>query len=165
MLQILLKTIIRNFVKHRYFSLVNILGLAIGFTAFLYITAYVFNEFSYDRFNSKADRIFRSVMTLKFGDTKQITTRSEMPLGPAAKEDLPEVEETVRLYPLQNVVSRYKDKEFREDEIWFAEPSFFKVFDYKLIEGNPETVLTKPNHVLLTQTAVAQIFRRRKRYR
>src|SRR5664280_2177190 len=153
-----LKTAFRNINRHRYHSFLNITGLAIGFTAFIYITAYLVNELSYDSFFLKKDRIFRSVMTLKFGDTEEITAFSEIPLAATAKRDLPEVEEAVRLFSTSNIIARYKDKKFIEDNFWYADSSFFKVFDFKLLEGDPKLALSQPNSILLSKEAAAKYF-------
>jgi putative ABC transport system permease protein len=153
-----LKTAIRNINRHRYHSFLNITGLAIGFTAFVYITAYLINELSYDSFFSNEDRIFRSVMTLKFGDTEEVTAFSEIPLAAAAKLDLPEIEETTRLYSVSNILTRYKDKKFIEDNFWYADSSLFKVFDFKLLEGDPNSALSQPNRILLSKEAARKYF-------
>jgi putative ABC transport system permease protein len=153
-----LKTAVRNLKRHRYNSFLNIAGLAIGFTAFIYITTYLMNELSYDKFFSNEDRIFRSVMTLKFGDTEEITAFSEIPLAAAAKRDLPEVEETVRLFSSDNILTRYENKKFIEDKIWYADSTLFKVFDFKLLEGDPKSALSQPNSILLSEKAAARYF-------
>ncbi len=153
-----LKTAIRNINRHRYHSFLNITGLAIGFTAFIYITAYLVNELSYDNFFSKKDRIFRSVMTLKFGDTEEITAFSEIPLAAAAKRDLPEVEESVRLFSINNIITRYNDKKIVEDKLWYADSTLFKVFDFKLLKGDPNSALSQPNSILLSKEASARYF-------
>jgi putative ABC transport system permease protein len=153
-----LKIALINLKKHRYHSFLNITGLAIGFAAFIYINTYLINELSYDRFFSKEDRIFRSVMTLQFGETKEITAFSEIPLATAAKQDLPEVEETVRLFSTSNIITRYKDKKFIEDNIWYADSTIFKVFDFKLLKGDPNLALAQPNSILLSKIAAAKYF-------
>ena len=152
------KTAFRNLKRHRYHSFLNISGLAIGFTAFLYISAYMLNELSFDRFFSKGDRIFRSVLTLKFGDTEEVTAFSEIPLAAAAKRDLPEVEETVRLFSNDNILIRYNDKKFIENNVWYSDPAIFKIFDFKLLEGDPVSALTQPNTILLSKKAAAKYF-------
>lgn len=158
MIKLFFKTAIRNLFKNGFYSILNIVGLAIGFAAFIYIATHVFNEFSFDRYNSKSDRIFRSVMTLKFGDTEEITSFSEMPLASAAKSDLPEVEESVRIYRAENMLTQYDNKKFFEDEIWYAEPSLFKIFDFKLLEGNPNLALNQPKSIVLSAKAATKYF-------
>ena len=97
-------------------------------------------------------------MTLKFGDTEEITAFSEIPLAAAAKRDLPEVEESVRLFSINNIVARYNDKKIVEDKLWYADSTLFKVFDFKLLEGDPNLALSQPNSILLSKEAAARYF-------
>lgn len=97
-------------------------------------------------------------MTLKFGDTEEITAFSEIPLAAAAMRDLPEVEAAVRLFSTSNIIARYKDKKFIEDNFWYADSSLFKVFDFNLLEGDPKLALSQPNSILLSKEAAAKYF-------
>src|SRR6266481_6223843 len=92
-----LKIAWRNLHKHRFFSLVNICGLAIGVAAFWIIALYVTDEWSYDRYNEKSDRIFRVAQHGKWGNGGFNLAITSIPYAPALKADYPEVEEAIRI--------------------------------------------------------------------
>jgi len=158
MIRHFLKISFRNIIKYPIYSIINIFGLAIGLAAFLYIATYSFHEISFDSFHSKADRIYRVVSHVKMGETREDITRSELPLATAAKNDLPEVEASVRLYPEYNINTIYNEKKFIEPQIWYSDPNVFDVFDFKLLDGNPRIALSKPNTIILTVDAARKYF-------
>lgn len=153
MLKNYFKTTLRSLKKNKLFSLVNILGLSIGLTAVIFILQYAFFELSYDKFNEKSDRLYR-VMNERFeGDRLiqrgQITYSA---VGPQMAEDYPEVinSTTVEWY-LQNVL-RYKDNLHQLPSSILVEPSFFEMFSYEVLFGNPEEMVSEPNSLVLTES-------------
>jgi putative ABC transport system permease protein len=158
MFKLFLKTAIRNLLKDKFHSFLNITGLALGLVAFLYIATFTFHEISFDNFHSKANRIYRCVAFIKLGETAMNIPRSESPLAAAMKNDLPAVEASVRLYPNYNVNTLCNEKKFTEKEIWYADANVFEVFDFKLLEGDPKTALSSPNTILLTKYAAQKYF-------
>jgi len=158
MIKLFLKTAIYRLRKDAFHSFLNIGGLALGLVAFLYIATYTFHEISYDSFHSKAERIYRCVAHIKLGETALEIPRSETPLAPTAKNDLPEIEEAIRLYPLTEITAYYKDKKFVESEICYSDVELFDVFDFKLLEGNPKTALGEPNSIVLGKEVVLKYF-------
>ncbi len=159
MLKLFFKSAIRNLFKNKVHSFLNIAGLALGLSAFLYIATYIFHETSYDNFHSKADRIYRGVADLKLGEEVTIWTGSEIALAASAKNDLPEVEAATRVFLVNNVMVSYDEQKMVEPTIVFADSNLFEVFDFKLLEGNPETVLARPNNVLLNEAAARKYFK------
>ena len=99
-------SVIRNISKDVYQSALNIIGLTLGLTAVIFISTYVYNETTFDTFNSKANRIYRIVADVKVGETEQFIAKSENPMAPTVKNDLPEVEEATRLYFNNNQLIR-----------------------------------------------------------
>src|SRR5438045_6601162 len=91
-----IKTAFRNLLKNKGFTAINILGLALGLATCMLIVFYVFDELSYDRFNTKAGRIYRLNNDIKFGGIESSYAVSPAPTAAALKSDLPEVENTVR---------------------------------------------------------------------
>ncbi|MBT3382527.1 MAG: FtsX-like permease family protein [Prolixibacteraceae bacterium] len=158
MIKLFLKTAIYRLRKDKFHSFLNIGGLALGLVAFLYIATYTFHEISYDSFHSKADRIYRCVAHIKLGERALDIPRSETPLAAAAKNDFPEIEEAIRLYPLTEIITRYKEKKFVESEICYADVELFDVFDFKLLEGNPKTALGEPNSIVLGKEVALKYF-------
>jgi putative ABC transport system permease protein len=158
MLKYFILLTIRRIQKDKYYAFMNILGLAIGIAAFLYIATYNFHEISFDNFHSKAERIFRCVSHVKLGETTEDMTRSELPLAETAQRELPEVEAATRLYLKYSVNTSCNDKKFIEKEIWYADPNIFDVFDFRLLEGDPKSVLAKPNSIILTKNMALKYF-------
>ena len=158
MIKLFLKTAIYRLQNNKFHSFLNIGGLALGLVAFLYIITFTFHELSYDSFHSKADRTYRCVAHIKLGETAMDIPRSETPLALAAKNDFPEIEEAIRLYPLTEITTHYQDKKFVESEICYADAELFDVFDFKLLEGDPETALTESNTIVLGKEVAVKYF-------
>jgi putative ABC transport system permease protein len=158
MIKLFLKTTIRNILKNKLYSFLNIFGLTLGLAAFVYISTYVFYETHFDQFHSKASRTFRCVTFAKMGETVECIPRSEYPLANALKNELPEIQTATRLFVRDHIYTRYKDKKFIESNIWYADPNLLDVFDFKLVRGDKTTVLANPNTILLTKKAVLKYF-------
>ena len=149
---------IRNIARNKTFSAINILGLAIGMASCILILLYVQDELSYDQHHEHADRIYRVAVKAKIGGVMRQSPVTSLPMGPALVKDYPEVIEAVRFYggdaPRMLVGDQY-DHFFYEDDLWFTDPNFFKVFDFPLSQGDPETAFLEPYSVVITE-AVAQ---------
>ena len=158
MIRLFFKTAIRNLTKDPKTSILNIGGLMVGLIVFLYIMVHVYNEFSFDRFHKKADRIYRCVSHIKFGDTEYKAADSNDPLAEAILSDLPEVEASVRIYPERDIAVGNGSFSFMEPVILYADSGFFNVFDFKLISGNKATALSGPNDVLITEKVSKKYF-------
>ena len=149
---------LRNLFKHKVFSFINIFGLALGIAASLLILQYSRFELSYDRFEENAGRIFRLQMN-RYNDGKLSTqwAAGATGIGPAVKADLPEVQSFARLLGTSFVVS-YKDKEFREEKMYFANDAFLPMFSYKPIKGSVIGALDQVNMAVLTATTARKYF-------
>jgi putative ABC transport system permease protein len=157
MLKNYLKIAFRNLWRHRVFSFINIMGLTVGMTAFFLIFMYVKFELSYDSFHTKADRIYRIVCDIK---TPTETLNSSGPawaVAPHIKSEFPEVEAAVRIDNASLLVRRGNVK-FQEDNALFADSSFFHVFDFKLLSGNPATALKEKFSLVFTESAAKKYF-------
>jgi len=149
---------IRNILRHRVFSLINILGLAIGMTAFFLIFRYVAFEKSYDRWNTKADRIYRVVPDVSTpSETNRTGGRCTAPVAPGLKKDFPEVEDAVRMSSDDFLVKR-GDRRFQEHYVLLADSGLFNIFDFTLVEGDKRTALTQPMSVVLSETTAKKYF-------
>ena len=153
----ILKIGIRNLWKHKGFSALNIVGLAIGITASFLILTYVAFELSYDNFHSKSDRIFRLVSDVKTPTGTLTPPVTSWAVPPHLQEQMAEVESTVRILGFPLLV-RYGESKFQENKVILADPDFFKVFDFNLIRGDAKTVLKAPFSVLLSQSAAKRYF-------
>ena len=154
MLKNYLKVTLRSLVGNKGFSTINILGLSIGIASFLLILLFVNNELSYDKFHKNGEQIQRVNFRLHMGSNRFDVAYGPVPLAFAMKEDFPEVLEAVRLYHenYRGIITHVKidDKEFREEGFLYADSTFFKVFDCKLLVGDPNTALNGPNSIILT---------------
>ncbi len=160
MLKNYLKIAFRSIVKDKEYTIINVFGLTIGIVAALFIWQYVSFEKSYDRFHANAERIYR--LPIQFFSQNKLEVTDAMnyaPTGPTLKEELPEVEEFVRFSPeYGRVVLAVDDKKFEEERIFFADSTLFNVFDFKLLDGNKSSCLTKPGSIVLTKSVAERYF-------
>ncbi|MGZ3873969.1 MAG: ABC transporter permease, partial [Mucilaginibacter sp.] len=153
-----LKVAWRNLNKHRFFSLVNICGLAIGVAAFWIIALYVTDEWSYDRYNEKAGRIFRVAQHGKWNGGSFNLAITSPPYAPALKADYPEVEEAIRIDLEGGGKITYGDRQIDAGDVSFTDPGIFNVFTYHFLSGDPNTALSKPHAIVLTKTLAEKLF-------
>ena len=147
----------RNLMKNKTYSLLNIVGLAAGLTCFSLIALWVNDELSFDRFNTKADRIVRLVGQAKTESGTTESAVSSAPMAAALMKDYPEVEEAVRL-DLREEIIQLKQEQVLQPGILLTDPSFFKVFSYSLSKGDINTVLNKPYSIVLTESLAKKYF-------
>jgi putative ABC transport system permease protein len=152
----------RTLMKNRVFSFINILGLAIGMAAFLFIVQYVRFERSYENSHRNADNILRLSAEF-YNGTEYVMTDCETyaPLGPLLKEKMPEVVDFVRLYGVDGLISvKAGTKNFLETGIYWADPSVFNVFTHPVVHGDPKKALIAPFEVVLTESMAKKYFGR-----
>ncbi|MFI5159850.1 MAG: ABC transporter permease [Sphingobacteriales bacterium] len=157
MLRNYIKIAFRNLWRHKSFSLINIIGLAVGMTAFLLIVMYVSFETSYDKFHAKVDQVYRLNVDIKSANDVLKFSASSAPMGPAIKADFPEVLESTRIFPDEALI-KVNNQVFQENRVYTTEPSFFKVFSFPLVKGDPETALKTPYSMVLTETTAKKYF-------
>ena len=157
MLKNYLKTAFRNLWKRRGFSVINVLGLAVGLTACFLIFLYVRFELSYDAFHSNAGRIYRIVCDVKTPSETVRANGPAWPVGPALKREFPEIESAVRTTNI-SFLFRIGDIKFQEENSLLADPDLFRVFDFPLLKGDPNTCLSEPFSVVLSETAAKKYF-------
>lgn len=159
MLKNYFKVALRNIMKYKLFSAINILGMTIGIAACLLITLYVVDELSYDRFHPRADRIYQVGLHGKIGGQDLMVANTCVPMAEALVSEVSEVAEATRIANFWNSPTlKYDDKNFTEEKIFYADSNFFNFFGYKLLEGDPQTVLREPNSVVLTQSIATKYF-------
>src|SRR5688572_5506134 len=131
------KTAWRNLLKNRFYSIVTIAGLTAGLCVGILILLWVQDELSFDRFHKQADNIYKLENRVGTGSSQQIWTATAAPIGMLAKNELPEVKDAVRVcYNYFNSQFSVGGKTFNEENKFFTDPSFFKMFDFGLIKGN-----------------------------
>jgi putative ABC transport system permease protein len=157
MLKNYFKIAFRNLWRHRVFSFINIMGLTVGMTACLLIFLYVRFELSYDKFHSKADRIYRMVTDLKTPTETLKTDGPAWAVGPHLRFDFPEIEAFTRVN-FDDLLIRKGDIKFNESITIWADSSFFNIFNFPLLKGDARTALTQPFSLVLSETAVKKYF-------
>ncbi len=153
-----LKLAFRNLFSNKIYSFINLAGLAIGIASSIFIALFVIHEFSYDKFHSKADRIYRIGVNGQMMGSEINQAVTAAPMGAAVLQDYPEVENMVRIRTFGDWLVRYEDKKFHEEDFLFADSTFFEVFDFKLLRGDPHTVLDEPKTVVLTESVAKKYF-------
>ncbi len=153
-----IKVALRNLWKFKFYSLINIIGLATAVTAFLFIFLYVNDELTHDRFHPNADRIYRSDINAQLGDQEISTADNAAPFGPTIKAEFPEVEDYMRLRYRGSYLVHYEEQHFREDHIIFADSNLFQFFAIPLIQGDPLTALRNPNTVVISEQVAQKYF-------
>ncbi|MEQ9440012.1 MAG: ABC transporter permease [Cyclobacteriaceae bacterium] len=149
----------RHLLKNKIFSLINILGLAISMAACLLIFQYVNFELSYDDFHEKANRIYRVRFDRIYPDKHDQSAGLTAAAGPALKEEFSEIEAYTKLWSIYgNNILSLGDKKFKEDRLYFADSSFFSIFSYPLLKGDPATALADPNTIVLTTSTAQKYF-------
>ena len=152
-----LKVAMRYLLRNKGYTAINILGLAIGIACCVLIMLFVRSEFSYDKFHSKSDRIYRSWVREHYEDQDDIIDIvTPLPLAGALQGSFGEIESTCRVFNLNSLV-KIGDQSFSED-IRMVDSSFFKIFDFKLIDGNRQNPFPTSNSILLTENTAKKYF-------
>src|SRR3984957_15458174 len=153
------KTAWRNLLKNKFYSFINIAGLTLGLVVGILILLWVQDERSFDSFHRKTADIYRMELFGGTGASKQIWTMTVGPMGPLAKKELPEVTEQVRLaYNSFYSLYKYQDKILADETAYFADPSFFRMFDFPLLEGNPAQPFPDAHSVVITKKTARKFF-------
>ncbi len=153
-----LKIAIRNITKNKFYSIINILGLAIGIASFIFILLFITEELSYDKYHEKALRIYRIESDFTISNKHDQFAIVPVPMAPALKIEFPEIESFVRFRGAGNTLIKYKDKEYYEDNFFFTDSTIFDVFTHEFVMGNPRTCLTEPYSIVFTEKTAKKYF-------
>ncbi len=150
---------VRNIVRHKGYTFINILGLATGIICCLLILVYVQDELSYDRYHEKSDQIYRIINAGVIRGNQIEMPLVSGPWGPAMVEEFPEVLKAVRIKPPDSRwVIEYGEKKFPEKGLYFVDPTFFELFDVEMIEGDPKTALYAPYSMVISDKMAEKYF-------
>ena len=152
-----IKTTLRNIQKHRILSVINILGLTIGLSAMILIGIYVRHEISFDRFHKHAENIYRIERKGVFDGNEFHLPHTNNLIPPAMQDEFPPVVNFVRIWP-REVMLQDSRKNYHQEEIYFADASFFDMFSFPLVEGDPSDVLTRPYSAVLSREMAEKYF-------
>jgi len=155
------KTAIRNLIKHRSNTIVNVLGLSFGLAIFIALALYIQFELSFDDFHQKADQLYRIEQIMNEGDRIERMVGCPTPLWQALKNDFPEIESSMRFVyvpSLSDVSLTAEDGSVVKARGCYVEEDFFQQFTFPLLSGNPEEALTEPLSVVLSKSVAGKIF-------
>lgn len=148
----------RNLRKQKGYVILNILGLAVGLASFLFITLYVLNELSYDRFHKKYKNIYRVKVAGRMSGSVLDQAITAPPMANALVRDYPEIITAARITGMGDKLIGLGDTRFNEDGVLFADSTFFDVFDFKMLRGDPKTALVRPRSMVLTKEYAVKYF-------
>jgi len=149
---------IRNIRKGKVFSVINILGLAMGLSACLLIALFVADEFNYDRYNEKADRIFRIVYDAHLNGNAFVGNFAPFPMGTALAAEYPRIEKTVRIRYQGDIQVRKGNEKVIESNSVFADSTIFDVFTLPIVAGDARKSLTEPYSVVISESIAKKYF-------
>jgi putative ABC transport system permease protein len=159
MLKNYLLVALRNLRKQKLFSLINIMGLAIGMAGFAIFALTAGIKLNADTFHKDADRIYSLVQVLPAdGGGEEHTAYTPHPLMQAALFEFPEIEDGVRILPASRMPLWHEDLSFYENHILFVDPGFLTFFTFEMVLGSRETALDNPNSIVLSETAAEKYF-------
>ena len=159
MLKNFIITAVRNLFKHKGYSLINIVGLAIGMASCLLILMFVNDELNYDAYNEKADSIYRVAGSFRYGGRDFDIAVAPAPMAQVLIDEFPEVVDAVRFRQRGSYIFRYGENSYKESRVSYADHSFFDVFSIPLLNGDPKTALAEPNTLVLNQETAEKYFR------
>lgn len=158
MIKNLLKYSFRAFKRQKAYVVINVLGLAIGLACSLIILLFINYEISFDKYNEKQDRMYRVILNGKMGGQELTVTSTASPIGPAMREEFPEVENFLRMNGWGETLIKHDNDRFIEDNFLEADSSFFEFFSIPLLRGNVKMVLNEPYTVVLSESTAKKIF-------
>jgi putative ABC transport system permease protein len=158
MLRNYLITAFRNVLRHKGYSAINIIGLAIGMACCLLFLLYYLEETSYDRYHADNDQVFRIAQVSQPWVDETSSALTTAPLAPLLKEKFPQVELVARAMPRREIVVTREQNSFYESDVFWSEPELFGVLTIAFIEGNPQTALSRPYTVVISQEMARKYF-------
>jgi putative ABC transport system permease protein len=148
----------RNLMRNKIFSLINVIGLAIGVTCFLTLVIFIIDESGYDGYNENVNQIYRVIIHDKFSGQETTSAKTCPPLANALVRDFPELTKAARIGYFGQHNIRYGEKYFRENGIYTADSTYFDIFTLPFIYGNPKEALKRPNSIVITEKTAEKYF-------
>ena len=152
-----IKVSLRKIRRQKWYSLISVTGLAVGIACSVLILLWVRHELSYDRFHKSAKNIYRVIMEDHLNDGISVHPWLTFPLGPALKNEFPEIAAFSRYRP-DDMVVRYKEKAYTETDFLTVDPSFFEIFSFPFLQGNPAEALADPHSIVIRDTMAEKYF-------
>ena len=153
-----LKIAVRNIIKHKGASFLNVLGLSIGIAACILIFLYVQFELSYDRYHKNSERIYRIGQEIAYLNAR--TAATSAPLAEVLVTEFPEILSTARMRNIEESIVRLDDKGFLEEKIFWADPQIFELFSFDFLRGDPKEALIDPYSIVISENTARKYFGR-----
>ena len=150
MLKNYFKVAYRNLKKNKAYTFISVFGLALGLAVCAMLLLYVQNELSYDQFNKNADNIYRLTQPEHAYHAPHVAKK--------LADNLPEIKDFVRIFPMDSEIIEYDNKKFKEKNIPFADPAIFRMFSFQFVSGDKETALDKPFTTVISETFALKYF-------
>lgn len=151
-------SLFRNAIRDKYFTLMNMLGLAVGITAAILIFIYIQDQVSYDAHNENFERIYRLEGDFYINEKQDLMAITQIPLGPTLKDEYPEIEEQARILPRRDLYFEKGEDTFKEDSIMLADSTLFKIFTVPFLYGDPATSLSEPFTMVISESLAHKYF-------
>ncbi len=151
------KTGFRSLLRQKAFSIINIIGLSVGLASVIMILLYVEDEYSFDKFHKKGDRIYKVFLERNYPDHVTLYAIIPHSFSEVMVSDFPEVENAVRMFANNNEIlvtytnEKNKLKSFEEDKFYLGDSTFFDVFDVRMVKGDPATAISNPQDLVITE--------------
>jgi len=146
-----LRTALRNLVKNKVFSFINIFGLAAGLTCCMLICSFVYDELNYDTYPKDAKHIYRVGLSVIGNNDVAVYPDVDVAVGEGIKNNFPEVQSFTRLLNKGESFVKYEDKQFKELKLCFVDSNFLQTFSIPFLEGDVNTALAQPNSIVITK--------------
>lgn len=153
-----LKIALRNLLRYKIFSFINIFGLAVGLACVVLILLWIVDEISYDRFHTRAKDIYRVVEMQKQGEEPFPVAVTPAPLAPELKSRYPEVQSATHMMAGWGLKVEAEDQVFYDQPVLLTDTDFFRIFDFRILQGELESALQDPNSVLLSESTARRYF-------
>ncbi|MFC1513815.1 ABC transporter permease, partial [candidate division KSB1 bacterium] len=154
-----MKITFRNIRRHKVFSSINIFGLAVSIACFILMLLYITDETSYDDFHINKDNIYRVNSISTIGGLTRYYAKTPAALGPAITESIPEIEASTIIYTrYPDVQFAIGDKTFDETGFFIVDSTFFNIFSFEFLYGDPKTALSNPNSLVITESLAKRLF-------
>ncbi|MBN2289034.1 MAG: ABC transporter permease, partial [Candidatus Glassbacteria bacterium] len=160
MLSHYLKVAMRNLLRHKGYSAINITGLGVGLACCLVIALWVRFHLSFDNFQARGEQVHVLINKISISGTNPIRVHATSgPVGPALKADFPEIVDYARCYWLrESTPLKTGGKKFKLESACFTDPSFFDLFSFSLVAGDPASALSEPDNLVLTEETAQRLF-------
>ncbi|MCP4724849.1 MAG: FtsX-like permease family protein [bacterium] len=153
-----LKIALRNMIRYKGYSFINITGLVIGITCFILIQLWINDELSYDKYHEKSEQIYRIATDSKYNNTVIASASTPSVVARTLLDDYPVMLDATRVRSFSTVLVAQGEKNFMESGVFAADNSFFNVFSFDLIEGSRENALKEPNSIVITKSIAEKYF-------